>query len=143
MAYTIYKSNGTAVTISDNTIDTQFYSPNVNGTGKGVGTQIVGRNAIDYGSPIAQNFLQLTENFAGPNSPPSGKALKGQLWFDSGVNALKVNTGTTAAPVWNTVSTVADPGAVTGSDGQVKVVGSTIFIWANGAWRQIFPAVYS
>ena len=143
MAYNIYKSDGTLVTVADNGIDINFYSPNINGAGKGVGTQLVGRNAIDYGAPIAQNFLQLTENFAGPISPPAGKALKGQMWFDTGVNALKVNTGTTAAPVWDTVSTVADPGAVTGSDGQTKVVGSTIYIWANGGWRQVFPAVYS
>lgn len=143
MAYTIYKSDGTAVIVPDNTVDAQFYSPNVNGAGKGVGTQLIGRNAIDYGTPVAQNFLQLTENFCGSIAPPDSTALQGQLWFDKTNNILKVNVSSTATADWRGIATVADSGAVTGYDGQVKVNGSVISIWANGAWRQIYPAVYS
>jgi hypothetical protein len=144
MAYTIYKSDGTAITVPDNTIDAQFYSPNVNGAGKGIGTQLVGRNAIDYGAPVAQNFLQVTENFCGTLPPPNATALQGQLWFDKTNVVLKVNVSAISGTTdWKTLSTIADPSAVTGTDGQVKVNGSVISIWANGAWRQIYPAVYS
>lgn len=143
MAYTIYKSDGTGVTVPDNTIDAQFYSPNVNGAGKGVGTQLIGRNAIDYGAPVAQNFLQLTENFCGTIAPPNATALQGQLWFDKANGILKVNVSSTVTADWRGLATIADPGAVTGYDGQIKVSGSTVYVWAGGAWRQIYPAVYS
>jgi len=143
MAYTIYKSDGTGVTVPDNAIDVQFYSPNVNGAGKGLGTQLIGRNAIDYGTPVAQNFLQLTENFCSTIAPPNATALQGQLWFDKTNVILKVNISAGPTAEWAGLSTIADPTAVTGYDGQVRVNGSTITIWANGAWRQVYPAVYS
>lgn len=143
MAYTIYKSDGTAVTVPDNAIDVQFYSPNANGAGKGIGTQLIGRNAIDYGAPVAQNFLQLTENFCGTVAPPNAVALQGQLWFDKTAGILKVNVSSTVTADWRGLATIADPSAVTGYDGQIRVNGSTVSIWANGAWRQIYPAVYS
>lgn len=143
MAYTIYKSDGTTVTVLDNAIDIQFYSPNVNGIGRGIGTQLIGRNAIDYGAPVAQNFLQLTENFSSTLPPPDATALQGQLWYDKGNNILKVNVSSGPTATWQGLATIADPSAVTGYDGQVKVDGSTIYMWADGAWRQIYPAVYS
>lgn len=144
MAYTIYKADGTAINVPDNTIDAQFYSPNANGPGRGIGTQLVGRNAIDYGSPIAQNFLQVTENFCSPIPPANAIALQGQLWFDKTNRLLKVNTSSVpGTATWSSLATIADPAAATGYDGQVRVNGSIISIWANGAWRQVFPAIYS
>lgn len=95
MAYTIYKSDGTAVTVADNIISAEFYSPNVNGSGKGVGTRLVGRNALDYGAAIAQNFLQLTENFSGNIAPPAAVALQGQLWFNKAAGVLNINVSDT------------------------------------------------
>lgn len=82
MAYNIYKADGTPISVPDNIIDSQFYSPSSNGPGKGIGTQLIGRNAIDYGAPVAQNFLQLTENFCGSIFPSDSTALQGQLWFN-------------------------------------------------------------
>jgi hypothetical protein len=41
MAYTIYKSDGTAIVVSDNAIDQDYYDPNANGVGKGLGTQLI------------------------------------------------------------------------------------------------------
>lgn len=85
MAYTIYKADGTPVIVPDNAIDVDFYNSTTNGTSpnRGTGTQLVGRNAIDYGAPTAQNFLQLTENFCGPSIPgnDSTAPLQGMLWF--------------------------------------------------------------
>lgn len=143
MAYTIYKSDGTAVVVPDNTIDAQFCDTNHNGANKGLGIFLVGRNAIDYGAPIAQNFLQMTENFCDDTPPSNATALQGQLWYDKANGILKVNVSSTVTADWRGLTTIADPGAVTGYDGQIKVSGSTVYVWANGAWRQIFPAVYS
>lgn len=91
MAYLIYKSDGTSVTVADNALDTDFYNStggggfgpgNVPQTGKGLGTYLVGRNTIDYGAAIAQNFLQLTENFCSSTVPSDLTSLQGQLWFN-------------------------------------------------------------
>lgn len=150
MAYTIHKSDGTVVTIADNAIDTDYYDSAGGTLSLGQGIQLVGRNAIDYGSAIAQNFLQTTENFASSTGtqPVGDVVLEGQLWYDNTLKTLYVRI---TPPVhladnmanWAQIGTIADSGAVTGTDGQIKVNGGVISIWANGAWQQVFPAIYS
>jgi hypothetical protein len=84
MPYTIHKSDGTAVVVPDNTIDVAYYNATGGDGATGLGTQLIGRNAINYGAPVAQNFLQLTENFASGTAfyPSNATALQGQLWFN-------------------------------------------------------------
>lgn len=171
MAYNIYKSNGVAVSVADSVIDTQFYSPNFNGAGKGIGTRLVGRNAIDYGASIAQNFLQITENFANENPPPDSTSMVGQLWFNTSTADLyvKASTAQVGADNWKKLVTIGlDDNTfingnltVTGTifsrggrvpvvnpsgtplDGDISVEGENIYIYAASAWRQVFPAIYS
>ncbi len=84
MSYTIYHADGQLVTVPDNAIDTTFYNATPAGSSLGIGTQLVGRNAINYGTSVAQNFLQMTENFASDvaSRPTDAFALQGQLWFE-------------------------------------------------------------
>lgn len=91
MAYLIYKSDGTAVTIPDNAIDTAYYDAsggggfgpgNIPQAGHGLGVQLVGRNTIGYGAAVAQSFLQLQENFCSSAVPADAFSLQGQLWFN-------------------------------------------------------------
>lgn len=89
MAYTIYKSDGSAVTVADNSIDTSYYNPTGGSTNLGMGLQLVGRNTIGYGAAIAQNILQSAENFCNSTVPADSVALQGQLWF----NQLSDTTG--------------------------------------------------
>lgn len=160
MAYNIYRADGTSVIVPDNTIDPQFYNSSANGAGKGQGTQLVGRNAIDYGAPTAQNFLQLTENFASNGVLPTDTTSSvGQLWFNKSTSALYVRSvaGTTGGiNNWQKLLTLP-PGETGRSpvvnpvgpsyDGDIRTGGTslaaTIEIYANGAWRKVFPAVYS
>lgn len=154
MAYEIYKADGTLVTVPNNTIDVQLYDPAANGAGKGIGTQLIGRNAVDYGEPIAQNFLQLTENFAGTVIPSDTTSLVGQLWFNKTDSEIYVKFDTAGTGITNWKKLVAVDSSETGTspvinpsgtpaDGDMQIVGSVISIYANGAWRQIYPAVYS
>ena len=215
MAYTIHKSDGTVVTVADNTLDPAYYNGSGGSLGLGQGVYLVGRNTIDYGAAIAQNILQMTENFAsGPttsNVPADATSLQGQLWFNktsgtAGNLYVKVSgAGTGGILNWQQVVTVDASGnstingnllvngtthlngnlLVTGNeeitgdllvdgnehilgnlvvdgtitaeggkhvpvvnptapvDGDIQVIGSVISIYANGAWRQIFPALYS
>lgn len=159
MSYTIYHADGTPITVPDNAIDTVYYNANVHGPGVGVGTQLVGRNAINYGAPIAQNFLQMTENFASSAlyMPGDAFALQGQLWFETtsasdGVLHVRIsNSGTGGAANWEAVVTAApstgiisnrggdvpvvNPASLSVQDGDIQVIGSAISIYANSAWH--------
>jgi len=120
MSYTIYNANGTPVVIPDNVIDTEFYD-----TTNNVGIQLVGRNAIDYGAPIAQNFLQQLENFAGTNRP-STWAPQGMLWFDTASKNLFLKfqtTGSTDSANWAQVILSSASGSTT-VPGNLVVSGS-------------------
>lgn len=168
MSYNVYKptgANGTnPVVVPDNTIDSTFYDS----TNK-VGFQLIGRNAIDYGTAVAQNTVQMVSNFSGTVAPVPGKALQGQLWFNAtsasgGELYVRKTSSTVGQPNqatdlqvnWQKVVTVAgnqtgttpttNPTAGTEKDGDIQVITSpstVISIYANGVWNQIFPAVYS
>jgi len=149
MSYTLYKptgANGTnPVSVADGSVNATSWYDSTNK----LGVQLVGRNAVDYGTAVAQNTLQMVSNFAGTALPNDTIALQGQLWFNATststgkllVRVTSNTSGTTAN--WRQLAVIADPGDVTGTDGQIKVNGSVISIWANGAWQQVFPAVYS
>jgi hypothetical protein len=162
MAYTIHKSDGTAISIADNAIDDVFYNSSGGSTGAGLGVQLVGRNTVGYGAAIAQNILQMTENFCSSITayPSDTTALQGQLWFNrlstsSGNLYIRIAEGTTLGSGlanWQKLVTVSnsETGTIpvvnpsgTAIDGDMQVVGSVISMYAGGSWRQIFPAIYS
>lgn len=82
MSYTIYHANGTPVPVPDAIIDTEYYNPAGGDLASGLGIQFIGDKAINYGAAIAQNFLQMTENFSSANVPNDTTSLQGQLWFN-------------------------------------------------------------
>lgn len=79
------QANKSPITVFDNTssTDTSLSFP--------------GRNVTGYGQIIAENFLNLLENFASPSEPVN--PVEGQLWYDSanGVMMLWDNTDWKAA----------------------------------------------
>jgi hypothetical protein len=98
MAYTVYRSDGTSVIIPDDVPYLAFYNPiggggfgpgNVPVPGNGLGPQLLGRNTTDYGGPVAQTLLQMTENFCSSVVPADAYSLQGQLWF----NQSSITTG--------------------------------------------------
>ena len=82
MTYTIHKADGTAVNIPDNIIDTAYYNPTGGSAGTGLGIQLLGQNSVSYGAAVAQNFLQMQENYSNSSFPSDATALQGQLWFN-------------------------------------------------------------
>lgn len=166
MTYSLYKptgSNGTnPISVPDNAIDTSYYDS----TNK-LGLQLIGRNAIDYGTAVAQNTIQMTSNFAGSVVPKPTIALQGQLWFNStsntdGVLYVRKTSSTASQPNqaadisanWEKVVTVdgSETGTIpivnpsgTPKDGDIQVLTSPtrINIYGGGVWNQIFPAIYA
>lgn len=100
MVYNIKKTDGTPlVSIPDSTQDTTSSS-----------LTLPGRNSVNFGLSINQNFIDLLQNFASTSSPPN--ALQGQLWFDTINNDLKVYNGSK----WITISIGID-----GSSGVIDI----------------------
>lgn len=81
MPYTINSSNGTIITdLLDNNIDRTTLD-----------ISLFGKNSSNYGELINENFVKLLENFANDEAPRS--PIRGQLWFDTSENVLKIYNG--------------------------------------------------
>jgi len=84
MPYTVNKSNSSAspnsYTIQDGVVNTQ------------TDLSLIGKGYAGYGESIAENFLQLLENFSNTSAPT--KPVSGQLWWDSTNSKLQVYNGT-------------------------------------------------
>ena len=84
MPYTVNKSNSSAspnsYTVQDGVVNTQ------------TDLSFIGKGYAGYGESIAENFLQLLENFSNTSSPT--KPIQGQLWWDSTNSKLQVYNGT-------------------------------------------------
>lgn len=161
MTYQVFKpigSNGTnPIPVPDNAINFALYDlPNK------LGVQLIGRNAIDYGTASAQNVVQMVSNFSGTILPGDSIALQGQLWFNAtsstdGELYVRHTANTSGTTVnWRKVVTVpyAETGSfpvvnpvATPSVGDIRVTGTgptfKIEIYGDGAWKQVFPAIYS
>lgn len=81
MPYVIIKSDGTTLTtIPDGQFDITSTSLN-----------LIGKNVFNYGLLQNENFVRLLENFSNSSAPLN--QLKGQLWFDTNTNSLKLYNG--------------------------------------------------
>jgi len=122
MAYTINKSDGTQLTvIQDGTVDTT------------TSLNLLGRNYSGYGIKVAENFVKLLENFSYSIAPAT--PLKGQLWYDTTAESIKVWDGLSWQRLANIVTASSQPtGNVLGDfwwdsgNGQLKVYDGSAFI---------------
>ena len=78
MAYTITTTAGTTLaSIADGTVNSTATS-----------LTLIGKNYAGYGIFLNENYVKLLENFNSSTEPSA--PLKGQLWFDSTNQLLKV-----------------------------------------------------
>lgn len=115
MSYRLNKTDGTLLT---ELIDGKIDSTTTDIT-------FIGKNYQGFGEILNENFIKLLENFAN-NSAPS-KPIKGQVWFDTVTDRLKVYDGSTFRST--------DSSVVSGTAPLEKVVGD---IWIDNSKNQVY-----
>ena len=102
MSYKLNKTDGSLlVELQDGVVDTTSSD-----------LTLVGRNYKGFGEHINENFIKLTESFAGTSAPPN--ALAGQLWYDSGDQRLKIYNGVTFRIAGGPIISATQPNMVAG-----------------------------
>ena len=103
MAYIINKTDGTQIAVvEDGTID------------QTTDLKLVGKNYAGYGEIQNENFVHLLENFSSANSP--SRAIRGQIWFDSGTSKLKFYDGTKFRTTGGAEVSASQPSGLTEGD---------------------------
>lgn len=65
--------------------------PDVSGNKQSTSLTLIGKNAPGFGQQLAENFVHMLENFAGPVAPIN--TIEGQLWYDNANQQLKITSG--------------------------------------------------
>jgi hypothetical protein len=82
MVYNVTKYDGSPLaSVQDSTLDTTSTS-----------ITLIGRNVVNFGLALNENFVALMQNFANTAPPPS--PIQGQIWYDTVGSSLKVYDGT-------------------------------------------------
>lgn len=117
MPYTVNKTDSTEspnqYTVQDSVLNTQ------------TDVSFIGKGYAGYGEIIAENFLHILENFSSATAPT--KPIKGQLWYDSNTQKLKVFTGTSFQPVGGANYTATSPAGLSAGD-----------LWFNSSSQQLY-----
>lgn len=125
MAYTITRSNGTTITVSDNALDTTY------------SVTLVGKNRTNYGAPLNQNFFRLMENFAAVAAPANPQA--GQLWWNTQSALLNVFSGSAWKPVSSIFTSNQPPAERTLGDLWFDTLNQQLRVWSGSSWFVIGP----
>ena len=115
MSYRLNKTDGTLLTeLIDGKIDATSTD-----------LTFIGKNYTGFGEVLNENFIKLLESFANTSAP--SKPIKGQCWFDTSNNRLKVYDGTTFRSTDNSSISATAP--------LEKIVGD---IWIDSSKNQMY-----
>lgn len=121
------RENKIPITVYDNTsnTDTSLVFP--------------GRNVTGYGQIVAENFLALLENFAGPNQPVN--PVEGQLWFDTQSRTLQIYDGTSWKAASDVQKSVVAPSIEQSKVGElwVDTVNQQLYVFSGTDWILVGP----
>jgi hypothetical protein len=135
MAYTINKTDGTVVTtITDGTVDNTTT------------LQLFGKSYSGFGEGLNENLVKLLENAASTAAPSA--PLKGELWFDTTTNSIKVYDGTSFKPTGGAKASSSLPTSPSVGDLWLDSTNDQVFVYTgdsrlhqvNDKWELVGPA---
>ena len=130
MAYIVNKTDGTAVTtITDGTIDNT------------TSLTLFGKSYSGFGELLNEDLVKLLENSASTSAPTS--PLRGEVWFDTTVNQLKVYDGTSFKPTGGAKSQASAPTSPSAGDLWVDSSNSQLYFYTGSAWLLAGPVYTS
>src|SRR6056300_579616 len=130
MAYTINKTDGTVVTtITDGTVDNT------------TSLQLFGKSYSGFGEGLNENLVKLLENAASTAAPTA--PLKGELWFDTTTNQLKVYDGTSFKPTGGSKSSASAPSNPSSGDLWLDTDDDQVYAYTGSAWQLVGPVYTS
>ena len=130
MAYTINKTDGTAITtITDGTSDNT------------TSLQLFGKSFSGFGEGLNENLVKLLENAASTSAPSA--PLKGELWFDTTNNQLKVYDGTTFKPTGGAKASASAPTSPSAGDLWHDSTNDQLYVYTGSAWLLVGPVYTS
>ena len=146
MPYTITLSDGvtTLITVPDRSI----LGPSETDTSSNCSLNLVGRGAVNYGLPIAENFVWLLQNFANTSAPID--PLTGQIWYNTHTGTPLTYARNTTLQLYNTsstwvqIATSDEPFVFTGNVTVTDNHGNSTVIITNGttAYNNAIETVY-
>lgn len=98
---------------------------------------LVGRNYTGYGEFINENFIKMLENFANTTVPVS--PLRGQLWYDTSQNKLKIYDGEEFVPAAGSFVSTEQPQDPTVGDTWFKSDDNQLYLYDGTAFRLVGP----
>lgn len=130
MAYTINKTDGTVVTtITDGTVDNT------------TSLQLFGKSYSGFGEGLNENLVKLLENAASTSAPSA--PLRGELWFDTSTNQIKVYDGTSFKPTGGAKASSAQPTSPSTGDLWLDTDDDQVYAYTGTAWQLVGPVYTS
>ena len=127
MAYTINKTDGTKlVTLRDGTVDVATTD-----------LALFGKGYAGFGERLNENFVKILENFANTTAPAN--KIRGQLWYDTLSNQIKVWNGSKFKPVGSSTNSAAQPTNANTGDMWFDTNNSQLYVYSGTAWTLIGP----
>ena len=126
MAYTINKTDGSVVTtITDGTVDNT------------TSLQLFGKSYSGFGEGLNENLVKLLENAASTSAPSA--PLRGELWFDTNTNQIKVYDGTSFKPTGGAKASATQPSSPSTGDLWLDTDDDQVYAYTGTAWQLVGP----
>jgi len=130
MAYTINKTDGTVVTtITDGTVDNT------------TSLQLFGKSYSGFGEGLNENLVKLLENGASTSAPSA--PLRGELWFDTSTNQIKVYDGSSFKPTGGAKAQSTAPTSPSAGDLWTDTDDDQLYVYTGSAWQLVGPVYTS
>ena len=130
MAYTINKTDG-SVAFSPNGLITDGTVNN------STSLQLFGKSYSGFGEGLNENLVKLLENAASTAAPTA--PLKGELWFDTATNNLKVYDGTSFKPTGGAKTSSSQPTSPSSGDLWHDSTNDQLYVYTGSAFQLVGP----